>query len=64
MSNYDIFRALAIVLLSLSAASGVALFAKAVTGTSRIPEKGVSTLWGLFLIGLVVGIIILAAAGS
>lgn len=63
MSNYDIFGALAIVLLSLSAASGVALFAKAVTGIERIPEKGVSTLWGLFIIGLTVGIIILAAAG-
>ncbi len=63
MSNYDIFRALGIVLLSLAAASGVALFAKAVTGTSRIPEKGVSTLWGLFIIGLAVGIAIIAAAG-
>ena len=63
MSNYDIFRALGIVLLSLGAASGVALFAKAVTGPSRIPEKGVSTLWGLFIIGLAVGIVIIAAAG-
>jgi len=39
MSNYDIFRALGIVLLSLGAASGVALFAKAVTGTSRIHQS-------------------------
>lgn len=62
MQNYVIFRLIGIALVLLGGASGVALFLRAVVGKDKISEgPGIGTLWGLFIIGLGAGIIILAS---
>ncbi len=64
MSNYAIFRLIGIGLLLLGAASGCALFLRAVVGKEKISEgPGIGTLWGLFIIGLIAGMILLSAIG-
>lgn len=55
----EIFRFLGIIMLLIGLSSGVALFFLAVSGSDRL-SKSKSTLWGLFLIGLVAGIIMVS----
>ena len=57
-----IFTLIGLGLILLGGASGIALFLRAVVGKDKISEgPGIATLWGLFIIGLVGGIIILAS---
>ncbi|MBU1707696.1 hypothetical protein KKG05_07565 [bacterium] len=64
MHNYTIFRAIGLGLVSLGGLSGIVLFGRAALGKDKISEgPGIGTLWGLFIIGLVSGIIILASTG-
>lgn len=57
-----IFRIVGILLLILSGLSGVALFFRAVFG-AKDHSDNTPTLWGLFLCGLIFGLIIIAAWG-
>lgn len=64
MRNNEILRLVGMILLLLGGASGVALFVMAVSGKQKFSEKaGTGTLWGLFIIALLVGIILIAATG-
>lgn len=50
-------------LLVLGGASGIALFVRAVSKNDSLAQgPGVTTLWGLFLIGLVAGLMLIAAS--
>ncbi|HKX28341.1 MAG TPA: hypothetical protein VJ302_11635 [Blastocatellia bacterium] len=50
-------------LLILGGASGIALFVRAVgRNGNQLQGPGVTTLWGLFLIGLVAGLMLIAAS--
>ncbi len=50
-------------MLMLGGASGVALFLRAVSKNDTLSQgPGVTTLWGLFLIGLVGGLMLIAAS--
>jgi hypothetical protein len=56
-----IFHVIGYSLVLLGGASGVALFCLAVFGKEKIRDERRGTLWGLFVLGLVGGIIILAS---
>lgn len=61
MRDYEIVRIVGIVLLLVGGASAVALFLRAVVGNDKISEgPGMRTLWGLFVLGTLAGIVILA----
>lgn len=49
-------------LLILAGVAGILLVQKAITAKSK-DEPGTSTLWGLFIIGLVAGLWLIVAAG-
>ena len=50
-------------MLILGGASGVALFLRAIGKNDSLAQgPGVTTLWGLFLIGLVAGLMLIAAS--
>jgi len=50
-------------LLILGGASGIALFMRALTKNENLQHgPGVTTLWGLFLIGLLAGLMLIAAS--
>ncbi len=52
-------------LLLLGGASGVALFYRAVARNENLAQgPGMTTLWGLFLIGLLAGLMLIAASQS
>jgi hypothetical protein len=56
-----IFYIVGVALLVLGGVSAVALFIRAVIGREKISEgPGIGTLWGLFVIGLVGGLVLLA----
>ncbi len=56
-----IFYVVGVALLVLGGVSAVALFVRAVIGREKISEgPGIGTLWGLFVIGLVGGLVLLA----
>jgi hypothetical protein len=58
MDSASIFRIVGIVLLILGASSGLALFLRAVLNAdTKEAEKATSTLWGLFIVGLIGGIV-------
>lgn len=60
MGNREILFATGIVLLFLGGFSGVALFLRVLFGADKKEEeKGTSTLWGLFIAGVVGGIILI-----
>jgi hypothetical protein len=60
-----IFYLVGLGLLILGGLSGVALFLRAVSTRDKATEEaGRSTLWGLFLIGVVGGVILVVLAGS
>lgn len=58
MSVYEILKLLSIFLLILGAISGIALFFISVFGSEKV-EKFTGHLWGLFIIGILGGIILL-----
>ncbi|GAH03622.1 unnamed protein product [marine sediment metagenome] len=61
MQKHTIFNFIGIGLLVLGGISGFSLFIRAVVGKEKFSEGwGIGTLWGLFIIGLVAGITILA----
>jgi hypothetical protein len=50
-------------LLILGGAAGVALFVRAMAKNENMAQgPGMTTLWGLFLIGLVAGLMLIAAS--
>lgn len=50
-------------LLLLAGASGIALFVRAVSKSDKYAQGiGLSTLWGLFLIGLMAGLMLVAVS--
>jgi hypothetical protein len=50
-------------LLLLGGASGVALFVRAIGKNDNLAQgPGMTTLWGLFLIGLLAGLMLIAAS--
>jgi hypothetical protein len=50
-------------LLVLGGSSGIALFVRAIGRNDTLAQgPGVTTLWGLFLIGLVAGLMLIAAS--
>jgi hypothetical protein len=50
-------------LLLLGGASGVALFIRAIGKNDSLAQgPGMTTLWGLFLIGLLAGLMLIAAS--
>jgi len=52
-------------LLVLGGASGIALFVGAIGREGNLARgPGATTLWGLFLIGLVAGLMLIAASSS
>lgn len=52
-------------MLLLGGASGVALFLRAIGRNDTLAQgPGVTTLWGLFLIGLVGGLMLIAASSK
>ena len=63
----SIFWMVGIALLVLSGAAGVALFLRAI-GVSDADSKGEDarrgTLWGLFLVGLIAGLILVGIASA
>ena len=59
MQGNEIFRVVGIGLLMLGALSGVALFFKASFGTAETSESSMATLWGLFILGLAGGLILI-----
>ncbi|MEW6737388.1 MAG: hypothetical protein AB1489_39265 [Acidobacteriota bacterium] len=60
MTNRDVLRLVGFGLTALASVSGVALFFLSL-GSKKDHDK--STLWGLFIIGMLVGLIIIAATG-
>ncbi len=61
MNPYGILKLVGLGLLLLGGASGIALFFRAVVGKDKISEgPGIGTLWGLFIIGLIAGIILMS----
>lgn len=59
----QIFNIVGIGLISLGGLSGLALFLRAVlTRKKEFEEAGRSTLWGLFLFGVIGGIILIVLA--
>jgi len=61
MTNIEIIRGAGIILLILGGASGVALFVRAISGTDQDKTtSATATLWGIFIVGVLGGIIILA----
>ncbi len=64
MTNREIIRLIGILLLLLGSASGIALFIRALIGRDKAAEgPGMSTLWGLFVVGILAGIIIVGVTG-
>jgi hypothetical protein len=56
-----IFYVVGVGLLVLGGLSAIALFVRAVIGREKISEgPGMGTLWGLFVIGMVAGLVLLA----
>ncbi len=60
MTLSTVLNLVGIGLLLLAAASGIALFVRAVGRSDKGP--GLSTLWGLFLIGLMAGLMLVAVS--
>ena len=62
--KYELIRLVGRFLLVLGGASGVVLFLRALVGRDKISEgPGMNTLWGLFVVGLVCGILIILWVG-
>lgn len=59
MEFHNILRILGLGLLILGGFSGVVLFLRAASGKVRDGDSSANTLWGLFLLCLVSGLIIL-----
>ncbi|MBK9312885.1 MAG: hypothetical protein IPM55_01335 [Acidobacteria bacterium] len=63
MTLSTVLNLVGIGLLLLAAASGIALFVRAVGRSDKFTQgPGLSTLWGLFLIGLMAGLMLVAVS--
>jgi hypothetical protein len=61
MSKAGLFWVVGIGLVLLGGGAGVALFFRAIAGAdNREGEKATGTLWGLFIVGVLGGLILLA----
>lgn len=60
MATLGIFWLVGVALLALGGASGAALFFRAIGGADqKDSEKATATLWGLFIVGVLGGLVIL-----
>jgi len=65
MEFNTILNLVGIGLVLLSRASGVALFLRSITANgSQAQGPGMTTLWGLFLIGLITGLLLISVSSS
>ena len=65
MEFNTILNLVGIGLVLLSGASGVALFLRSITGNgSQAQGPGMTTLWGMFLIGLITGLLLISVSSS
>jgi len=65
MEFNTILNLVGIGLVLLSGASGVALFLRSITSNgSQAQGPGMTTLWGLFLIGLITGLLLISVSSS
>jgi len=63
ISTNTVLNIVGIGLLVLGGALGIALFMRALTKNENLQHgPGVTTLWGLFLIGLLAGLMLIAAS--
>ena len=60
MENKSIFSLVGVCLLLLGGASGLTLFTKAAFGSTK-EFHGRETLWGLFIVGVGMGLILVAS---
>ena len=65
MALNTVLNLVGIGLVLLGGASGVALFLRAIRGNDKLAQgPGMTTLWGLFLIGLLAGLMLIAASAN
>jgi hypothetical protein len=65
MATAGVLWIVGIGLIILGGCSGVALFVRAVGGSDlKDGEKATGTLWGLFIVGVLGGLILLAAVSK
>lgn len=63
MAFNTILNLVGIGLVLLSGASGIALFLRAIgSNESQAQGPGMTTLWGLFLIGLITGLLLISVS--
>ena len=64
MTTVTVYWFVGIGLIILGGCSGTALFLRAIRspGTNNVDDKAKGTLWGLFIIGVLSGLILLGAA--
>jgi hypothetical protein len=64
LSVREIIFAVSLLLLALGGLSGVVLFFWSIVSEKVEASWGVQTLWGLFLFGLIAGLILLAISAA
>ena len=65
MALNTVLNLVGIGLVLLGGASGVALFLRAIGSNDKLEQgPGMTTLWGLFLIGLLAGLMLIAASAN
>jgi hypothetical protein len=65
MAFETVLNLVGIGLVLLGGASGVALFLQAIArNQNQAQGPGMTTLWGLFLIGLITGLMLIAASAN
>ncbi|NBO66634.1 MAG: hypothetical protein EBU88_17620 [Acidobacteria bacterium] len=65
MAFNTILNLVGIGLVLLSGASGIALFLRAIgSNESQAQGPGMTTLWGLFLIGLITGLLLISISSA
>jgi hypothetical protein len=56
----DILHGIAVVLLVIGVIAGIALLLRAIMGQGKDAPWGISTLWGLFIVCIAAGLILMA----
>jgi len=65
MGSPEIVLATGVVLLTLGGFSGIALFLRVLFGADKKEgEKGTSTLWGLFITGVIGGLFLVVTSSK
>ncbi len=65
MAFNTVLNLVGIGLVLLGGSSGIALFLRAIGNNDKLAQgPGMTTLWGLFLIGLLAGLMLIAASAN